>query len=197
MAYRVIVVDPGYSVKKAVRMALSESEFEIFPFQDVPGVLEQISGINPDVVLISSTLSLKNLGELHKQLHSQDQFQKTSFILIKGLFEPLKEEKMSELDPDFVLQAPFDSRTLEKNIRALIEMKNDPQTLPEEPFLDDWADGGETDRQEEKIRALVREETSEVEKKLEKKIKHRFFPEMKTWLREELEEIKKNLERKE
>lgn len=197
MAYRVIVVDPGYSVKKAVRMALPESEFEIFPFQDVPGALEQTGRIDPDVVLIASALSLKNMGEWHRQLHDQDKLQKTSFILIKGLFESLDEEKLSELNPDLVLQTPFDSKTLEKNIRGLIEMKNDPQTLPEEPFLDEWANGGETDKQREKIRAMVREETSEVEGKLEKKIKNRLFPEIKTWIQEELEKTKKNLESKE
>lgn len=193
MAFRVVVVGLGRSVEKAIRMALSESEFEIYPFQDAPGVLAQLREINPDVVFLSHSLSPKNIGDFSKQFQSQAQFHKTSLVLVKGLFEPLDGKKMSELDFNLVLQLPFDSRTLEKGVRALIEKKNDPQTLPEEPFLDDWIEGGEAGSQEEKIRTLVRTETSEAEKR----IINRLLPEMKTWLQDELEEIKNRIKSKE
>ncbi len=192
MAYRVIVADSGQSVKKAVRMALPESEFEVFPFHDFHEACEQLSVINPDVVLLSLSLPLKNIGELYEQLQSQQKTRKVSLVLIKGLFEPFDEEKVSELGSDLILQIPFDSRTLERVVRSLIEKKNDPQTLPEEPFLDDWADQGGPDNQEELIRALAREEAYEVEKK----IKNHLIPEVKAWLEQELEEVKRKLETK-
>jgi len=176
MAYRVIVADPSYSVKKAVRMALPESDFEIFPFNEGRDVLERLSEINPDVIFLS--LSLKSIHELQKQLKSRGESQTTALILLRGTFEPLGEERISELDYDQIVQAPFDSQRLEGIVRNLIEKKNDPRTLPEEPFPDELPDEQELDRLEERIKA-------------------RLIPEMKTWLREELAKIKKSLESKE
>lgn len=189
MAYRVIIADPGQSIKKAVRMALPESEFEVFPFHNLREVFEQLNEINPDVILLSLSLSLNSISELLEQVQSQRQSRKVSLVLVKGLFEPHDEEKVSELDPDLVLQTPFDSRTLEKGVRVLIERNNAPQTLPEEPFLDEWDDHRVQDNQEEMIRTLAREEAA----KVEKKVKDHLIPEVKTWLEQELEEIKKKL----
>ncbi len=189
MAYRVIIADPGQSVKKAVRMALPENEFEVFPFHDVREIFEQLNEINPDIIMLSLSLPLKNIGQLHEQLQSQRKSRKVSLVLIKGLFEAFDEEKISELESDLILRIPFDSRTLAEGVRSLIEKRNDPQTLPEEPFLDGWADQGGSDNQEERIRTLAREEASEVEKK----IKNHLIPELKAWLEQELEEIKRKL----
>ncbi len=197
MAYKVIVADQSYAVKKAVRMALPESDFEIFPFKEGYEILERLSEINPDVVLLSLSLSLKSIHELQKQLKSQGEFQNISLILLKGTFEPLEEEKISGLDYDHIVQAPFDSQRLERIVRDLIEKKNDPRTLPEEPFPDELPDERETDKLEERIRALVKNEISEVERELERRIKDHLIPEMKAWLLEQLEEIKKSFESKE
>lgn len=137
MAYKLIVADRSPSVQKAIQMAFSDSEFEIYPFDDGLEVVESLSQINPDAVLLSLSLPHKDGYEVGFLMKSQEKFRHISLILLKGAFEPLNKEKIAGLDYDEIVQEPFDSERLVRMVRDLIEKKRNPQTLPEEPLLDE------------------------------------------------------------
>lgn len=196
MAYKVIVADSSPSIQKAVQIALSEAEFEVYPFADGHEVLKYLRQINPDVVFLR--LSLPSLGgyEVGRFLRSQAQFKNTFLILFKGVFEPLDRERIAELDFDEIIQLPFASEKLSRLVLNFLERKDSPQTLPEEPIRGGFYEPKVGEELENKIKELVKKETLEVERQLEKKIKAQCLSEIKSWLRKELEEIRRDKKHK-
>lgn len=118
-------------------MAFPDSEFEIYPFEDGLEVVKSLSQINPDAILLSLSLPHKDGYEVGFYLKSQEELRQAPLILLKGAFEQLDKEKVSGLDYDEIMNVPFDSERLVRIVQNLIEGKRDPQTLPEEPLMDE------------------------------------------------------------
>ena len=83
---------------------------------------------------------------------------------------------------DELIQEPFDSEKLAQTILELIERRKGPQTLPEEPALDNEIFEGERIILDEDIKEFVRKEIYDVEKELEKRIRVRVLTELKNFL---------------
>lgn len=226
MAYKLIVADSSSSVQKAIQMAFSNSDYEIYPFEDGLEVMKSLSQINPDAILLSLSLPHKDGYEVGRYLRNQEQFKQTSLVFLKGAFDPIDTERIAGLDYDEIVHEPFDSERLAQLVRDIIEGKKDPQTLPEEHLLDEIpltqhnsepkkneshnstfsTDILHTEEEsyasfspklkeeiEGKIRELVKQETVDVERELEKRVSKRVLSELKEWLRQELEDIKRQL----
>lgn len=191
MAYKIIVVDSSPSVQRAVKMAFSDSEYEIYPFADGQEVLKDINQIVPDVVLLRLSLPLKNGYELAGRIKAEERFKGVPVVLLKGVFERINEKKMAELECDELITLPFDSDKLTRLIQDLIDTKNDPQTFPEEIELDQISGPEVKAGLEEKVKSLVKKEFQESERESAERIKERLLPEIKSWLLQKLEEHKK------
>lgn len=137
MVYKLIVADSSPTIQKTVKMAFSDSEFEIYAFNDGIEVMNSLGQISPDAVLLNLFLPRRDGYEVGFFLKSQEEFKQTSLILLKGAFDPLDKKRIAGLDYDEIVQEPFDSERLVSIVRELIEQKKDPQTLPEEPVLDE------------------------------------------------------------
>jgi len=136
MAYKLIVVESSPTVQKVIQISFPDSEFEIYPFQDGIEVIESLSDINPDALLLSLSLPDKDGYEIGLNLKSLEELKEVPLILLKGAFESIDNDKIVGLDYDVIIQEPFDSEELVQIVRDLIERKKDPQTLPEEQDLD-------------------------------------------------------------
>lgn len=188
MSYKVLILEESPSVKKAIRNALSHPEFELYPFDARQELLERIRQFNPDILLLSLSLAL---GENYQALgdwRRQDASRKTVLIFLRKVFEPVEREKIAELDYDEMLNVPFDSQRLVSLVRGLIEKKEDPPSLPEEPFLDDFSPQEEMGALEERVKALVKQETFAMGRELEKRIR--------AWVLRRFHEMKKERESK-
>lgn len=191
MAYKVIVADSSPSVQRAAKMALSDSEFEIYPFADGQEVLKHLSQIEPDVVLLRLSLPPENGYEVGGRIKADETFKGTPLILLKGVFEEIDEKKMAELEYDELIQLPFDADKLVHLVQDLVERRNDPQTFPEEIELDEISSPEIQTGSDEKIKSLVRKEIHEAERELVERVKNRLLPEIKSWLLKKLEDQKK------
>lgn len=206
MAYKLIVADSSPSVQKAVQMAFPDSEFEIYLFDDGLELMNSVSSINPDAVLLSLSLPRKDGYEVGSFLRSQEELRKISLLLLKGAFEPLDKERLAGLEHDGIVQEPFDSERLVQVIRGIIERKTDPGTLPEEALLDEVPRAEkEPEREaipslspewktefEERIRDMLRGEILDVQRELEKRIKVQVLAELKSFIpKESLKDEKK------
>jgi len=185
MAYKIIVADKSPSVQKAIRMAFPESEFTLYPFSDGEEALKALQRINPDAVLCNVSLPNKDGYELAFHIKNLGQSQKIGIVLLKGAFMPLDREKTASLDCDAIIQEPFDSEELLLTVRKIIEAKKIPQTLPEEPVLEEEETPVVEVQLDEKINQRIKSEILEMERELEKRVKRQVLAELKEWFREE------------
>lgn len=180
-------------IQKAARMAFSSPEFEIYVFDDGQEVLNQLDKIDPHVILLGLSLPRRDGYEISRYLKAQEQFKKTALFLLQGVFEPMDRKKSAELEYDDIIQLPFDSQSLIHLVKTHVQRKNDPQTLPEEPTPGVFFDPEQEEELEARIKAVVKKESLEVERELEKRIKTQLLAEMESFIMAKLEDIKKKL----
>lgn len=149
MAYKLVVADESPSVLRVVEMAFSESKIEVFPFRDGIEMLNALSKIKPDAILVCLSLPRKDGYEVGRYLRSQDSFREIPLIILKNAFEPLDQERLGFLQFEGILEKPFDSQKLVQMVEKAITRNSAPPTLPEEPLPEDTAQSPVTPRPHE------------------------------------------------
>ena len=182
MNYKILVADDSPSIQKLIQMSFPDTEFEIFPFSDGQEVLDSLSQINPDAILLNLSLPERDGYELGEHIKNQEALSQVPLILIKEAFEPLDKERLNTFEYDQLIQKPFDSDALVQRVRILIEERKIPMTLPEEPVWDEGSTVAMKVELDERVRELVKKEILGVQRELEKRIKARVLAELKMWL---------------
>jgi DNA-binding response OmpR family regulator len=182
MIYKLIVADGSPSIQKLLQMSFPADDFEIMFFGDGQEVLDSLSQINPDAVLMNLSLPQKDGYDLCEHINKQEKFSQVPIILMKDAFEPLDKERLENLEFHELVQKPFDSEGMVQKVRSTIEEKKIPMTLPEEPVWDEERASGKKVELDEKVRELVKQEILGMERELEKRIKARIITELKMWL---------------
>lgn len=143
MPYRLVAAESSAVVGKAILAAFPLPEFEVHFVKDQQELEAALEEIQPDAILLSLSFSGKNAYELGQHLRERHGFGRVPLILLHGAFDTLDKPRLAEAGFDEVVPAPFDSKILEKTVRALIEGGKDPQTLPEDPDLHGWPEEAE------------------------------------------------------
>ena len=203
MAYKMILADPSPSVQKVVQAAFPETEFEIELIEDGLQVMESIARNCPDAVLLSPALPSRDGYEIGRYLRGREECRKVALILLKNAFEPLDEERISELAFDAVVSKPFDSERLVRLVREAVDRKKVPPSFPEESLIEEIRSPGmlplfdeeefmppppssrPDEDLEDRVRLLLREEILAVERELEKRLRASFRADLKEWLDKE------------
>ncbi len=201
MPYKLLVADSSPSALRATQLAFAEACFEVYSFEDGMEVMNSIQAIDPDLALIGLSLSTRDGYEVARFMRSRERLKDIPVWFLKGAFETIETEKMAGLEPEGVIQKPFDSERLVREVKETIGRKKGPLTLPEEsafgsPGLPEPAEGPETVAEREpgalkalrspefeavlenKIRESVKREVLEVERELEKRIRARVLAEL-------------------
>jgi len=186
--YTIIVADPSPSVQKAVQLALPEPEFRVFVFEDGASLLESVTGIGPDALLVSLTLPGRDGYDVARTLRSRKELATVPLIGLRGAFEGLDGDKTPPPDYDEILPKPFDSERLTAAVRELIARKTGPSSLPEEPL---WPGGAGrhgapaaagAPEAGSGVREIVREEIGDMEREIEKRVRARVLADLKEWM---------------
>jgi len=205
MPYKVILAEASPSVQKVVQMAFTEPDFEVHTFEDGLRTIESLARIDPDAVLLGLALPSRDGYEVGLYLRSREEFRKAGLILIKNAFESLDMERLQGIDYDEIVQKPFDSESLARLVREIIDRKKSPPSFPEEALLEEApaadalplfqeeefipppASSRSKDEVEEKIRTILRDEILSMERELEKRLKASLRAELKECLDREKE----------
>ncbi len=182
MGYKIIVADDSPSTQKIIQLAFAAAELEVFPFNDGQQVMDSLSQINPDAILLNLSLPQKDGYELGEHIRGKEEFDQVPLLLLKESFEPVDKERLDAFEYDELIQKPFDSEALAQKLQAFIEKRKVPNTLPEEPIWSEKSSPALKVELDEKIRDFVKHEILEMERELEKRIKARIVAEVKMWL---------------
>jgi DNA-binding response OmpR family regulator len=191
--YTIVVAEPSPSAQKAVQLALPEAEFRVFVFEDGASLLESVTRLAPDALIVSLTLPGRDGYDVARTLRSRKELATVPLVGLRGAFETIDGEKTAPPDYDEVLPKPFGSERLLAVVRELIAKKMGPTHLPEEPVWPGAAGrpgSGPTPSPAAKtaadpqtgVREIVREEIGGMEKELEKRVRARVLADLKEWM---------------
>lgn len=190
MPYRIIVADASPSVQKTAALVFAEPEFRVYPFEDGAALLESVSGIRPDALLVSLSLPGRDGYEVGRTLRSIKELENVPLIGLKGTFECLDTDRNVPPEYDEVVQKPFDSERLAAVVRDLIARKTGPSWLPEEPISPGAGekaartgpDARAAGTQDAGLKDWVREELVGMEREIEKRVRARVVADLKEWM---------------
>lgn len=168
---KVIVADCTPSVATVVRLAFPETEFEIFTYADGREMIAELEAIQPDVFLLNLFLHSKDGYDVCRFLNNQERFKAVPLFLLKGAFERVDKERLEGLEYRELIEEPFDSTGLLRKVRNALEGDFDPQTLPEEPLLEESLSLGT--ELEDRIKNLIAEHLRKSEDRIVKRLKER------------------------
>lgn len=177
MPYQLVAAESSAVVKKAVLAAFPLPEFVVHFAKDRQELEAALGEIQPDAILLSLSFSGKDAYELGLDMRGRHGSGRIPLILLRGAFDALDKQRLAEADFDEVVPEPFDSKTLEKTVRALIEGGKDPQTLPEEPDLQSGR-SEETTALERRLEARIQKEIQGLEDRLTRTIVTRVLAEV-------------------
>jgi DNA-binding response OmpR family regulator len=192
--YRIIVADASLSVQKTAALVFAEPEFRVYPFEDGAALLESVSGIRPDALLVSLSLPGRDGYEVGRTLRSIKELENVPLIGLKGTFECLDTDRNVPPEYDEVVQKPFDSERLAAVVRDLIARKTGPSWLPEEPVSPGAGEKAgkpgpgapspsrAADAQDAGLKDWVREELVGMEREIEKRVRARVVADLKEWM---------------
>ena len=154
MSIKLLVVETSPSVRAILEIGLSRPAFELYFASSGEEALSILNENHPDVILVNPNFSDTDGFELVDFFRTQDALKAVPVVLIPGAFDGIDEERAALLACEETLRQPFSSKNLESLIRSLAEAKDLPQSLPEEPVLDDHLPSG----WREEMRRLIKEE---------------------------------------
>ncbi len=181
MNYKILIGEDSPSTQKLIQMSFPPDEFDIYAFEDGQEVLDSLSRIKPDAILLNLSLPKKDGYELGEYIQNQEEMKKVPLILIKEAFEPLDKERLETIEYEAIVQKPIDSEALAQMVKTIVEEKKVPMTLPEEPVLDKNSVQITKIELDQNVRDLVKREILSAERELEKRIKARVMAELKMW----------------
>jgi DNA-binding response OmpR family regulator len=188
--YKIVVADPSPSVQKAAQLVFAEPEFRVYAFDDGASLLESVTAIGPDALIVSLSLPGRDGYDVARTLRSRRELATVPLVGLRGAFECIDSDRTAPSEYDEVLPKPFDSERLGAVVRELIARKTGPSSLPEEPV---WS--GETHGPREaahgspaqsaerpRVREIVREEIVDMEREIEKRVRARVLADLKEWM---------------
>ena len=135
--------------------------------------------IDPDAIVLGLSLPRKAGYEIGGFLKKGEQFKDKPLILLQDVFQEPDEEKLKSLKYDKLFKKPFDSEEVAAAIRKLVGETKTPDTLPEEPDVQEVQENTyegdsvniDSGREfEEAIMEKVKQEILQMERELEKRI---------------------------
>ena len=154
MAIKVVVAETSPSIRSILEITLCTPAYDLHFTSSGQEFLSSLIEIDPDVALINPNFSDADGLEMVRFMRIQESTRTIPIVLLLGTFDRIDEEKVAQLACEETIRQPFDSVRLKSIIRAMAEEKNLPQSLPEEPVLEDPI----SSLMKEQIQLLVKEE---------------------------------------
>ncbi|MFC2157822.1 PleD family two-component system response regulator [Acidobacteriota bacterium] len=154
MAIIVVVAETSPSVRSILEITLCRPGYDLHFTASGQEFLSSLNEKEPDVALINPNFSDADGLEMARFMRIQESTRAIPIVLLLGAFDRIDEEKVAQLACEETIRQPFDSVRLKSIIRSLAEEKNLPQSLPEEPVLEDSL----SSLTKEQIQLLVKEE---------------------------------------
>lgn len=179
MPFKIFAADSSTSALKALHLAFQDSNYDLYTSEDGVEALEILMQVEPDAIVLGLSLPKRDGYEISGFLKQGEQFVDTPLILLQDAFQEPDEEKLKSIKYDKLFKKPFDSEVVASAIRKLVGENKTPDTLPEEPDIQevqediiekDTVNEGSGKKLEEVVEEKVKQEILQMERELEKRI---------------------------
>ncbi|MCX7912947.1 MAG: response regulator [Thermodesulfovibrionales bacterium] len=123
MQYRIILLEESPMVYEVMKDVLEKEGFEVKLIKSEETFLEDLYSFNPHLVIVSTDMFNTNGYDFCKALKTKKDFS-APVVLTGGAYEPFDEELAQKAGADDYIQKPFDSHTLLKKVKNLLQIED-------------------------------------------------------------------------
>ena len=117
MTKKVLVIDDDDGTLEALRAILEYAEYEVVALSDANHIVDKVSKIGPQVILLDLLLSGKDGRQIAQELKRSEQVKQIPIIMLSA--HPSAEAASIEGGADDFLAKPFDMNELLAKIKQL------------------------------------------------------------------------------
>jgi len=132
MAKKILLADDSVTIQKVVELILSEGDYELKVFSNGEEAFQYIQQDKPDIVLADVEMPGLNGYQLCEKIKNDPNLKDIPVILLSGAFEPLDENRATEVGADDNIVKPFESSELVNKINGLLANKTPASEETEE-----------------------------------------------------------------
>lgn len=117
---RILLADDSSHAQRIGECILREEGFEVVSVTDGDTALVRLADVDPDVILASVRLPLKNGYEICRCVKESARQRHTRVVLTAGALDPLDEEEARLVQADACLRKPFEATILLQTVKPLV-----------------------------------------------------------------------------
>lgn len=132
---KIVLADNSYTIRRIVELSFSEEEeIELISFEDGQNFKEKLLELKPEVVMVDIKLPEFNGYQVCKFINEEESLKHTKVFLLKGGFEPIDENLLTNLKYVNIITKPFDSNALVATIKKILieRPQQTPPSMPED-----------------------------------------------------------------
>ncbi|WDF54505.1 response regulator [Mucilaginibacter sp. KACC 22063] len=118
MAKKILIVDDNKDILDIVHETLSYENFEVLATSENHGIIEKVTGFNPDLIIIDYRLGNINGGEICQQIKQLPGFENLPVIIFSAYVN--KPEDLFDYGCNAVIDKPFDLTELIDKVNNLV-----------------------------------------------------------------------------
>lgn len=118
MSSVILLADDSPTIQKVLRLALSDSPYDLHVVDNGVDALKKIQEVHPDLVLADVLLPGKDGYQVCEEIKARKNI---PVVLLYGAFESIDEKRLKRIGADGSLKKPFATQELFKLIRQLIK----------------------------------------------------------------------------
>lgn len=118
---KVLVVDDEPNILLSLEFLMEQAGFTVSTAEDGESALEQISQIEPDLVLLDISLPGISGFDVLEQLRKDSRFVRLPVIMLTAHGREVEREKGMALGADDYITKPFSTQALVQKVRTLLQ----------------------------------------------------------------------------
>ena len=120
MGHKILLADDSITIQKVIELTFSDEDFELHTVGNGQKAIDEISAIQPDIVLCDIIMPEKNGYEVCEFIKSTDALKHIPVLLLTGAFEPFDQERAKAAGCEGFLAKPFEPQTLISKVKELL-----------------------------------------------------------------------------
>ena len=118
MSKTVLLADDSVTIRKVVELTFMEEDYALVPLGSGEEALEQLEGVNPDLVI--ADVNMPGVSGYEVCRRAKELRPERPVLLLVGTFEPFDATELEGSGAETHLKKPFDSQELLQTVRDLL-----------------------------------------------------------------------------
>ena len=120
MAHKLLLADDSVTIQRVIELTFADEDVQVIAVGDGRQAIERIEADRPDIVLADVGMPERDGYEVAAYVKNTPHLAHIPVLLLTGAFEPVDEQRASDVGCDGVLAKPFEPHMVITRVKELL-----------------------------------------------------------------------------